>query len=156
MVFFVPRVPLVRSFVTVLVFPMIFSCSYLGPFICVGFTFSSCLLFCIILPGAHTFLSFREPLFVRCTCKVLASGAGSSRFLIIHGPGPFLALGASFERRVLLPVRDSFWLREPGLKEECHWRSGTVLTSGASSARGVLLTVWDRFAPGAGFERSAF
>ena len=51
--FFVPRVPWVRSFVTVpflfLVFPMIFSCSYLGPFIFVGFTFSSRLLFCIIL-----------------------------------------------------------------------------------------------------------
>ena len=135
MVFFVPRVPWVRSFVTVpflfLVFPMIFFCSYLGPFICVGFTFSSCLLFCIILlcfvcgrvrsaPGAHTFLSFREPPFVRCTCKVLASGAGSSRFLIIHGPGPFLAPRASFERVVLLPVQDSFWLREPGLKEECY------------------------------------
>ena len=49
--FFVPRVPWVRSFVTVpfLVFPMIFSCSYLGPFIFVGFTSSSRLLFCIIL-----------------------------------------------------------------------------------------------------------
>ena len=86
----------------------------------------------------------------------MAPGARFEGRVLLPVRDSFLALGARFEGRVLLAVRDSFWLQEPGLKEECHWRSETVLTSGASSARGVLLTVWDRFAPGAGFERSAF
>ena len=81
--FSMPRVPWVCSFVTVpfLVFCVsygVISWSYLGPFIFVGFTFSSRLLFCIIL------------------------------LCFICGPGPFLALGASFKRRVLLTVQDRF------------------------------------------------
>ena len=43
---------------------------------------------------------------------------------VINGPGQFLAPGARFEEKVLLAVRDRFWLREPALKEECYYISG--------------------------------
>ena len=78
-------------------------------------------LFCYVLfavrvrsaPGAHTFChlgtAFRS-------LHMLRFGFGSRLFkvLIIHGPGPF-------------------WLREPALKEECYYRSGTVLGSGSQA-----------------------
>ena len=120
-----------------------------------GFTFSSRLLFCIILlcfvcgsgsfsSGSPYLLSFRNRFsFVAhvtfCLREPALQGSYFSR------SGTVLAPGASFERRVLLTVRDRFWLqepalkkksvisgpgqflaREPGLKEECHQRSGTV------------------------------
>ena len=117
MVFSVPRVPCVCSFVTVpflvsCVSYGVISCSYLGPFIFVGFTFSSRLLFCIILLcfvcGSGSFSSGSPYLFVVSgtafrSLHMLGFGFGSPLFkvLIICGPGPF-------------------WLREPVLREECY------------------------------------
>ena len=92
-----------------LMFPtVLFSCCYLGPFIFVGFTFSSRPLFCIILfavrvrsaPGAHTFCHFETAF---RSLHMLRFGFGSRLFkvLIIHSPGPF-------------------WLWEHLLREECY------------------------------------
>ena len=81
--------------------------------------------------SSYLFLSFREPFFVCCTCQVLAPGVSFSKFIIISDPGPF-------------------WLREPGFKAVCYLRSGTVLASGASFVR-LLLMVRDRFGPGSQF-----
>ena len=110
---------------------------------------------------------------------MLGFGFGSRLFkvLIILGPGQFLAPGARFEGRVLLAVRDRFWLREPALKEEFNYISGPgpFLAPGARFEGRVSLAVRDRsefgtqfckrsvindpgrfVAPGAGFERGSF
>ena len=90
-----------------------------------------------------------EPLFVCCTCyvlalepalqgsyysrsgTVLASGASFERS-VTNGPGPFLAPGASFEKKkCYFRSGTVFWPREPGLKEECYQRSGTVFGLGS-------------------------
>ena len=129
------RLPLFHSLF--LVFAMVlFSCSYLGPFIFVGFTFSSRLSFCIILlcfvcgsgsfsSGSPYLLSFRNR---------FSFGAHVAFWLwepALQGSyysrsGTVLAPGASFERKVLLTVRDRFWLQEPALEKECYFRPGTV------------------------------
>lgn len=58
---------------------------------------------------------------------MLRFGFGSRRFkvLIIHGPGRFV----SFEIKVLLTVRERFWLQDPALER-------------------VLLPARDSFRPG--------
>ena len=108
---------------------VLFSCSYLGPFIFVAFTFSSRPLFCIILlyficgsgsfsSGSPYLLSFRNRFsFVAHVTFWLREPALQGSYY--SRSGTVWAPGASFERRVLLAVRDRFWLQEPALEKEC-------------------------------------
>ena len=84
-------------------------------FVCCSGSFSSGSPYLFVVSGT----AFRS-------LHMLGFGFGSRLFkvLIILGPGQFLAPGARFEGRVLLAVRDRFWLREPALKEEFNYISG--------------------------------
>ena len=106
---------------------VLFSCSYLGPLsswvshLVVAFY---PVLFCYVLfavrvrsaLGAHTFCHFGTAFRL---LHVLRFCFGSRLFkVLLPRSGTVLAPGASFERRVLLTVRDRFWLQEPALKQK--------------------------------------